>query len=576
MPEIFGHPLVKKEVIIMTKIKRLAALVCTMLFSVSGFFLMSACDGSQSDVSTDSTPRSEASTEEQDSVSGSEEIPETYKGYFKKMQMTEGDILVYGRSENLNTAQRFFAESVQGLSAQKGDSKYYHHRGGAYNQWLNIIVDNYGKTARDVTVAEMIENFKSNIGSGYVLFDSANGESVNCARSIAGIKQVAMIDVSLQTWADTNGLTKLYDATTMTEKECFDTYKDEFDNTGLVQQKGSLIHLTDFAVACKYFCYFVTDKKPTSMQFRNQVQNWCKECAVYGWCPIDEGTDVAFSSTYGSFTLASDYCFNMSMLSCVDFFGVTQLEQPNGQTVVAKDLNKHYITIVNSDGDNLQCWYGGTFEQAKYMGAERGNFSMGWSVSPALYSLAPNILKHTYDNAKAGDRFVCSVSGLGYTYPMSYGADSLARFCTNLNEYIGALDLSVVKILDNGLPKKTIEAYSKMSNAKGFLYCTYSDCYVGEHGSIYWSENGKPFVSCRATMWNSTPQAIASQINAYPKDATTIEGYTYVNLHVWSMDYMDVAEMVALLDENVVVVDPDTFMDLIIENVPHEDVELTE
>ena len=115
-----------------------------------------------------------------------------------------------------------------------------------------------------------------------------------------------------------------------------------------------------------------------------------------------------------------------------------------------------------------------------------------------------------------------------------------------------------------------------MENAEGFLYCTYSDSYVGEHGSVYWSDNGKPFVSCRATMWNSSPEAIAQQINAYPADATTIEGYTYVNLHVWSMEYSDVVEMVELLDDDVEVVTPETFIRLIKENVPHEDVELTE
>ena len=265
----------------------------------------------------------------------------------------------------------------------------------------------------------------------------------------------------------------------------------------------------------------------------------------------------------------------MSVFACTEFFGLDYFEQPNAPSELSGyATDKHYITIVNSDGDNLQCWYGGTFESGQYMGAERGDFPMGWSISPALYSLGPNIMDHTYRNAKAGDRFVCSVSGLGYTYPMSYDAESLKRYCAILDEYLGATDLSVVKILDNGLPEQTIEAYAGMENAKGFLYCTYSDSYVGEHGSVYWSDSGKPFVSCRATMWNSSPEAIAAQINAYPADATTIEGYTYVNLHVWSMDYNDVKAMVELLDEDVVVVDPDTFIGLITKNVPHEDVEL--
>lgn len=537
-------------------------------FALSGI----ACGGTSGGSSSDF--QDSASGSAPDSSSG-EPSTETYEGYFESLTIGDGNLLVYGRSESLSRPQEFFGESVQGLFAQKGDSKYYHYRSGSYDTWLNEIRTVYGKENEDVTLAQMLDDYKSEIGTGYVLFDESSSASVNCARSIAGVKGVVMIDQSLKDWADANGLQQEYDARTMTEKECFDAYKEEFNNSGLIQQNGSNVQLTDYAIACKYYCYFVTDQKPASLTFRNEVQSWCSGCAVYGWCPLDEGTDVAFSSRYGSFTLASDYCYNMSVFACTEFFGLDYFEQPNAPSELSGyATDKHYITIVNSDGDNLQCWYGGTFESGQYMGAERGDFPMGWSISPALYSLGPNIMDHTYRNAKAGDRFVCSVSGLGYTYPMSYDAESLKRYCAILDEYLGATDLSVVKILDNGLPEQTIEAYAGMENAKGFLYCTYSDSYVGEHGSVYWSDNGKPFVSCRATMWNSSPEAIAAQINAYPADATTIEGYTYVNLHVWSMDYNDVKAMVELLDEDVVVVDPDTFIGLITKNVPHEDVEL--
>lgn len=504
------------------------------------------------------------------------------KDYFKAMTMTEGDLLVYGRTESLDRAQQFFAESVQGVFAQDGDSRYYHYSSGAYATWLEEITTVYGKQTRDVTVEEMLADYTSVKGTGYVLFDASGGDdlgsyvSVNCARSIAGAKKVAMVDLSLKSWADAHGMVQMYDATEMTEEECFNSFKNDFDKTGLVQQSGKYVYLTDYAIACRYYCYFVTGTSVSELTFRNTVQQWCNGCAVYGWCPIDEGTDVAFSSRYGSFTLASDYCLNMSVFSCTEFFGAEMLEQPFRATEEKTyPTDKHYITIVNSDGDNLQCWYGGTFESSKYMGATRGDFAMGWSVSPALYSLAPNILEHIYSNAKAGDSFVCSVSGLGYTYPMVYSVEALERYCSVLNEYLGKCDLSVVKILDNGLAEQTVQYFSQMSNAKGFLYCTYSNKYVGDHGSVVWSDNGKPFVSCRATMWDSTPQAIADQINAYPADATTIEGYTYVNLHVWSMDYNDVKAMVELLDDDVVVVDPETFIDLIVKNVPHENVTLT-
>lgn len=496
---------------------------------------------------------------------------------FKELTATQGDVLVYGRQESLSTAQAFFGESVQGLFAQKGESKFWHYQGGSYEVWLDRIRQDYEKNTRDVTLDQMAEDYFAAFGKDYVLFDVANEESVNCARSIAGVKQVAMIDVSLREWAEGKGMTQRYDATQTTSEEVFHEYKDLFDKTGLVQQKGSLIQLTDYAIACKYFCYFVTSMKPAALTFRNEVQDWCRECAVYGWCPVDEGTDVDFSSRYGSFTLASDYCYNMSLLSCKNLFGKEAFTQPNASATEREyATNKHYVTIVNSDGDNLQCWYGGTFKQAHYMGADRGNFPFGWSVSPALYSLAPLILNDTYKNAQAGDRFVCSVTGLGYTYPMSYGDEELKRYCAAVDTYLAKTDLSVVKILDNGLPERTVEEFSKMEHAKGFLYCTYKESYVGDHGSVRWSQNGKPFVACRATMWNSSPRAIAEQINAYPADATKIQGYTYVNLHVWSMNYNQVKEMVELLNPNVEVVDPDTFLDLIIKNVPHEDVILDE
>lgn len=499
------------------------------------------------------------------------------EGYYNTFTMTEGDLLVYGKAEGLNTAQQFFAESVQGLFAQKGESKYYHHVSGQYETWLHEIETEYGKGSRNVTVAEMLEDYKANIGTGYVLYDAADAESVNCARTVAGAEGVAMVDLSLKSWAEENGLEQFADATQMSAEDCFDAYKDKLDPSGLVQQRGSLIQLTDWAIANKYYCYFIEGMGVPDLQLRGRVQEWCAGCAVYGWCPVDEGTDVGFSSGYGSFTLASDYCYNMTVYSCTAFFGEERFTQPNktDADVSGYATDKHYVTIVNSDGDNLQCWYGGTFEQEKYMGAARGDFAFGWSVSPTLYSLGPNILARTYRNAQAGDAFVCSVSGLGYTYPQRYSVEQLERYCAVLDTYLAATDLSVVKILDSGLPEKTIEAYAQMENAEGFLFCTYANKYVDEHGSVYWSENGKPFVSCRATLWDTTAQDVAEQINAYPADATSIEGYTYVNLHVWSMDYTDVAEMARLLDDDVVIVDPETFIRLIKQNVPHEDVKLS-
>jgi len=140
------------------------------VFALSAF---AGCGGGENE----SSPSSSDSTS---GNSSSVEDTENYEGYFKKMTITSGDLLVYGRAENLSTEQQFLAESIQGLFAQKGESKYYHYRTGSYETWLSEIETEYGKKNRDVTLSEMLQDYKENIGTGYVLFDKSVSASVNC------------------------------------------------------------------------------------------------------------------------------------------------------------------------------------------------------------------------------------------------------------------------------------------------------------------------------------------------------------------------------------------------------------
>jgi hypothetical protein len=193
---------------------------------------------------------------------------------------------------------------------------------------------------------------------------------------------------------------------------------------------------------------------------------------------------------------------------------------------------------------------------------------MGWSVQPALLELGPNILNHLKREAGEKDYFVASVSGIGYIYPQVY--PTLETYTKALSSYLRRADLSVVQILDSGPSQKVIDAYAQIPELKGGIYC-YGDKYVAGNGSVFWS-NDKPFVSIRETLWNANVEAMAQRINGYAKDPTTIEGYTAINLHPWSMTYADAVKLVSLLDENVVVVTADDFIRLITENVPHVEV----
>ncbi len=482
----------------------------------------------------------------------------------------EKHLLVYNKTENLSFEELVLAQAIQGIYARTS-ARYYQWASGSYELWLEDMVTNYGFTYEYVTLEQMVKSYIKDYGNKYVLYNrSSLAETTNSACAIAGVTGYLPVDAKIKAKAESWGLEIQIDASAMKERTCFDLYKDKFNTDGLVQQSPNNVNLRDWAIACGYFIFFREGTETKELMFRGEVHDWVDEDApMFGWVPNDEGQDVTVASQYGQFTIASDHSKNTTIFACRKAFGDIDFTQKAKETDIKAEQGKHYVCIMMSDGDNVQMWYNGFSERDIYFGAERDNsFPMGWSVQPALLDLGPNILNHLKREAGEKDYFVASVSGLGYIYPQVY--PTLETYTKALGTYLGKLDLSVVQILDSGPSQKVIDAYSNIPELKGAIYC-YGDKYAAGNGSIYWS-NDKPFVSIRETLWNANVEAMAERINSYAKDPTTIEGYTAINLHPWSMTYQDAAKLVSLLDENVVVVTADDFIRLITENVPHENV----
>ncbi len=488
---------------------------------------------------------------------------------FREMTMNaEKHLLVFNRTESLGFEELVLAQAIQGIYART-NARYY-CAGGSYDIWLEDMVEYYGFTYETVTLEQMVAAYIADYGNGYVLYDrAALAETVNSACSVAGITGYLPVGAGLKERAEAWGLELQLDASAMTERQCFDTYKDRFATDGLVQQSPNNARLRDYAIACGYFIFFREGTETQDLLFRGEVHDWVDEDApMLGWVPNDEGQDVTVASQYGQFTIPSDHALNMSVYTCKNAFGEADFTQSAKETDITAQQGKHYVCIMMSDGDNVQTWYNSFPFNEKYFAAERGDFPMGFSVQPALLELGPNVLNYLKRNAGEKDYFVCSVSGVGYLYPQVY--PTLDTYTQALSAYLRRSDLSVVQILDAGPSDEVIEAYAKIPELKGAIYC-YGDKYAAGNGSVYWA-NGKPFVSIRETLWNAEVSAMAERINGYSTDPTTIEGYTAINLHPWSMTYQDVVELVSLLDEHVVVVTADDFIRLITENVPQEDV----
>lgn len=109
-------------------------------------------------------------------------------------------------------------------------------------------------------------------------------------------------------------------------------------------------------------------------------------------------------------------CSNLSVWS-----GTSQDNLGENQTISyqTKAPKTAYLTFILSDGDNLSH----VFRQRQYQWLEtqRGTVYLGYTFTPALFDLAPRMLKYFYSEASAQDYIVGSHGGIGYVRSKYFG-----------------------------------------------------------------------------------------------------------------------------------------------------------
>ncbi len=207
-----------------------------------------------------------------------------------------------------------------------------------------------------------------------------------------------------------------------------------------------------------------------------------------------------------------------------------------------------------SDGDNQQWNLGTNYGSPKWYGSPyRGNFNLGWSLSPSLYYLAPTVFDLYYKSASHGstnDYFIVSPSGNGYMYPSKYDKNALGAYINTLDDYMKKVDEKYVAIIDDSsfYNNKLWDNFTAKPNIQGLFYLDYRK-HNNYHGEIIWSNN-KPIVSCRDLLWNNLESEdelvknINKRINSGETDIHNPNSYTFVYVHVWSKNLNNIEDTV--------------------------------
>lgn len=479
---------------------------------------------------------------------------------------------------NMNKEEQTMISALQGIISNKSDSQIYilPSNEADYKLWLDDLNKNYNISYENISDPwELLSMFKSNI-NGYILYTNSNPHSINNACSLASLKNSIPIDESLESKIQNYGITNLVEDCRSTDK--YWAYKNLWNSglnhtTVIELSPDKSMALRDYAIMSKSLIFY--EDAVNDISLRKDIFSSMDDIArCLGWGP-DEFNNVRIASGYGVDIIAADWSYNLSVLSS---FPITPKTQKS-HTEVPKEDNVHYVTFIMSDGDNQQWLLGSNYSSEKWFGSKnRGNFNLGWTLSPSLYYLAPTVFSKYYESAsslKYSDYYLVSPSGNGYIYPSKFPISKLDNYTRRLNNYMKQVDQKYVLILDDSsLYNESLwDKYTACSAIDGLFYLDYKKN-NNYKGKIVWS-NDRPVVSCRDLLWNNLENEeelinnINSRIELGYTNIKTPESYTFVYVHVWSKTMEDIQHVIDELNNNpqVRIVTPDIFMKLIKNNI---------
>ena len=325
--------------------------------------------------------------------------------------------------DNMTNEEKTMIATLQGLISNKSEKQIYILSPSEpdYEIWLKDLKTIYNvkyKTIKDPW--KLIDIFNSYI-NGYVLYSNVKSPSINNACTLASLKNSVAIEESIESIINKHGITNLI-------QDCINTDKywayNNLWNSGLNHSivielpSDKFTSLRDYAIMSKSLIFYEDNLSDTSL--RETIFNSMDDGGhILGWGP-DEYTNVSIASKYGVDIIAADWSYNLSVLSS---YPSTPKTQKSNTEFIDED-GVHYVTFIMSDGDNQQWLLGSNYSVKNWFGSPyRGNFNLGWSISPSIYYLAPTVFDKYYKSAshsKYSDNFVVPASGNGYMYPSKF------------------------------------------------------------------------------------------------------------------------------------------------------------
>jgi len=522
---------------------------------------------------TPQRPRPEAARE----FYAAEEIGAYKPIYFEKSPAPPETLYVISK-EGMNEFETVMVASLQGLLVKK-QPRIFIDNGASAKLWMQDLEENHG--VRMIAIEDpwaLVDLFRDEI-SGYIAYtvSEEDSSSLNVATTMAGFENGILVEKSIAEKAGAAGLPLIEDVSGKTDEWSWERYGGRTNRRILLEQRcypgdGRLYCLRDYAIMTGAYAFY-----PGQGELMNRVLDAQEpDSIMLGWGEEAENEQSASANKRGINHIASDWGMNWSALSGI--YAKQLRQETNARPEDLVTGKKHVVTILYTDGDNMQ-WLTGSFAtDEKYWAAKsRGTFDLGFGMNNLMLEAAPTVMDYLYrtasNTARGKDYFFV---GPHMAYPSEYPAESLASYTANLARTMGQGDLKYVQIIDNnytfGKNAALFDEYTKHEEIEGLFYIEY-DKYCHYEGKVKWS-NGKPVITSRYQWWDNgdetqTAQYIADKINKAPRNLKSPSAYSAISVHCWSYTVDDIKRLVDSFGPDVAVVTPDVFMQTFQANVRH-------
>lgn len=296
---------------------------------------------------------------------------------------------------------------------------------------------------------DLITKYRKEV-SGLIVYDTAQIHTVNLATVLAKSKGALIASPLLlsKLTAPPYNLPVLVDlrgkfvSKLEVYQLLYDTYWPQVDHRLLIglNPNAHKAALREYAVALGAAVVWLDPKVSGESELLDKfLSSMSPGASFMGWWP-EEAPGITRASKYGIATIASDWCFNLTVFS-----GTSRIIHIKPIPPKPVLRNKIYVAFILSDGDNLQ--FTEHLMRKLWNNPDRGKVPMGWTVSPAMLDAMPGVLNYYSQTSTSNDNLISGPSGYGYTYPNTWSDENLLKkFISKTEDYNNRAGLRVITI----------------------------------------------------------------------------------------------------------------------------------